>query len=89
LRLPIDSAAVEPFPDLQSLTDEQLKELISKLEDEEREVSYRRRVLHGRIDLLRTELVARLQKTGGKSVLEGADVDKLTEILASKATPPA
>jgi hypothetical protein len=80
---------MEPFPDLQSLSDEQLKELISKLEEEEREVSYRRRVLHGRIDLLRTELVARLQKTGGKSVLEGADVDKLTEILAAKATPPA
>ena len=80
---------MEPFPDLPSLTDEELKELISKLEEEEREVSYRRRVLHGRIDLLRTELVARLQQTGGKSILDEVDVDKLTEILASKATPPS
>ena len=79
---------MEPFPDLQSLSDEQLKELIDKLEEEEREVSYRRRVLHGRIDLLRAELVARIQKTGGESVLDKVDVDRLTEILASKATPP-
>jgi hypothetical protein len=80
---------VEPFPDLQSLSDEQLKELVEKLEEEEREVSYRRRVLHGRIDLLRAEYVARIQKSGGKSVLDEVDVDKLTEILASKATPPS
>ena len=79
---------MEPFPDLPSLSDEQLKELIDKLEEEEREVSYRRRVLHGRIDLLRAELVARIQKTGGESVLDKVDVDRLTEILASKATPP-
>ena len=79
---------MEPFPDLQTLTDEELKELISKLEEEEREVSYRRRVLHGRIDLLRTELVARLQKTGGKSVLDDVDVEHLTDILAGKAAPP-
>ena len=79
---------MEPFPDLQTLSDEQLKELVEKLEEEEREVSYRRRVLHGRIDLLRAEYTARLQKTGGKSVLDEVDVNKLTEILASKATPP-
>ena len=79
---------MEPFPDLQTLSDEQLKELVEKLEEEEREVSYRRRVLHGRIDLLRAEYVARIQKSGGKSVLDEVDVDKLTEILASKATPP-
>jgi hypothetical protein len=81
--------AVEPFPDLQSLSDDELKQLVEKLEEEEREVSYRRRVLHGRIDLLRAEYTARLQKTGGKSVLDEVDVQKLTEILASKKTPPA
>jgi hypothetical protein len=52
-------------------------------------VSYRRRLLHGKIDILRTELVARLQETGGKSVLDQVDVESLTEILTSKAAPPS
>jgi hypothetical protein len=52
-------------------------------------VSYRRRILHGKIDLLRAELQARLRETGGKSVLEQVDVDRLAAILAGKAAPPA
>jgi len=80
---------LEPFPDLENVSDDQLKQMIDDLTHEEREVSYRRRVLHGRIDLLKTELVARLQKTGGKSVLEEVDVDKLASILAGKAAPPS
>ena len=40
------------FPDIGSLSDEELKSLISELADEERAVSYRRRVLHGKIDIL-------------------------------------
>ena len=50
-------------------------------------MSYRRRLLHGKIDILRAELVARLQKTEGRSVLEPVDVDALTEILTGKARP--
>ena len=61
---------MEPFPDLGSLSDADLKQLINELTKEELGVSYRRRMLQGRIDLLRAELQARLQKTGGKSVLE-------------------
>jgi hypothetical protein len=80
---------VQPLPDLGSLADDALKELIGKLEEEEREVSYQRRLLHGKIDILRAELVARLQKSGGKSVLDQVDVDRLTEILTGKASPPA
>ena len=80
---------MEPFPDLPNLSDDDLKNLIDDLTRQEREVSYQRRLLHARIDLLRTELVARLQKTGGQSVLDKVDVDHLTEILTSKAAPPA
>jgi hypothetical protein len=80
---------VEPFPDLRSLSDDDLKQLIDELTKEELEVSYRRRMLHGKIDLLRAELQARLRKTGGKSVLEQVDVDRLAAILAGKAAPPA
>jgi len=80
---------VEPLPDLASLSDAELKQLIDDLTKEESEVSYRRRLLHGKIDILRAELVARLQKTEGRSVLDELDVDRLTEILTSKAAPPS
>jgi hypothetical protein len=80
---------MEPLPDLATLSDEDLKKLIDELTQEEHEVSYRRRLLHGKIDILRAELVARLRETEGKSVLETVDVESLTEILAGKATPPA
>ena len=59
---------MEALPDLASLSDDDLKQLIEELKREENEVSYRRRILHGKIDILKAELVARLQKTGGRSV---------------------
>jgi anti-sigma-K factor RsiG len=80
---------VEPLPDLGSLSDDDLKRLIDDLTQQEQEISYRRRLLHGKIDILRAELVARLQKTEGRSVLDELDVDRLTEILTSKAAPPS
>jgi hypothetical protein len=79
---------VEPLPDLATLSDADLKLLIADLTREENEVSYQRRLLHGKIDILRAELVARLQKAGGASILDDVDVDHLTEILTSKAAPP-
>ena len=78
---------MEPFPDLPSLSDDDLKQLIDELTKEELEVSYRRRMLHGKIDLLRAELQARLRETGGKGVLDKVDVDRLAAILAGKAAP--
>jgi hypothetical protein len=80
---------VDPLPDFGSLSDDQLKDMIGDLEQQEREVSYQRRILHGKIDILRAELVARLQVSGGRSVLDQVDVDRLTEILTGKAAPPA
>ena len=80
---------MEPLPDLGSLSDDDLKRLIDELEQQEREVSYQRRLLHGKIDILRAELVARLQRSGGRTILDQVDVDRLTEILAGKAAPPA
>jgi hypothetical protein len=77
------------FPDLGSLSDAELKELISKLTEEEEEVSYRRRILHGKIDILRAELVNRLRRKReeGEPVISGADVQQLTDILAGRAAP--
>ncbi len=79
---------MEPLPDLATLSDADLKLLIADLMQEENQVSYQRRLLHGKIDILRAELVARLQKTGGTSVLDQVDVDHLTDILTSRAAPP-
>ena len=80
---------MEPLPDLVTLSDDELRALIADLKKEEDELSYRRRLLHGKIDILRAELVARLQKSveGGESSLS-ADIEKLTDILAGKALPP-
>ena len=80
---------MDVLPDLGSLSDAELKDLIHKLMEEETEVSYRRRILHGQIDILRAERTARLQKQvgEGKSPLEDVDVEKLTAILTAKAAP--
>ena len=78
---------MEPLPDLATLADPDLKTLIHELEAEENEVSYRRRLLQGRIDILRAELVARLQKHIAAGDSDLADVDRLTDILSSKAAP--
>jgi hypothetical protein len=78
---------LEPLPDLGSLSDEELKLVIDDLEAQERGVSYQRRILHGKIDILRAELVARLQRSGGRSILDEVDVERLTDILSGKASP--
>jgi hypothetical protein len=79
---------MEALPDLASLSDSDLKALIKQLEAEENDISYRRRLLHGKLDILRAELVARLQKKG-EGELGQVDLDRLTDILAGKATPPS
>ena len=82
---------MDTFPDLGSLTDSELKDLIKQLTEEEMEVSYRRRILHGKIDILRAELVNRLRKRReqGEAVITGEDVQALTNILAGKSMPEA
>ena len=80
----------ETFPDIGSMSDDELKELIDKLTAEEQEVSYRRRILHGRIDILRAELVNRLRENRpeGETLIKGDDVQRLSEILVGSSEPP-
>ena len=80
---------LEALPDLATLSDTDLRDLIRSLLEDEREISYQRRILHGKIDILRAELVSRLhrQVEKGESPLAEVDLDKLTEILAVKAAP--
>ncbi len=76
----------DTFPDIGAMSDEELKEMIDTLTAEERRISYERRMLHGRIDILRAELVNRLRsnRESGDALISGADVEKLTDILAGR-----
>jgi hypothetical protein len=73
---------VEPLPDLATLTDDDLKRLIEDLERQEDEISYQRRLLHGRLDILRAERTSRMKQHGVH-----VDVEKLTDVLVRKAPP--
>lgn len=52
---------METLPDLLPLSDDELSALLVQLEEAEDAVSRRRRLLHGRIDILRSERTARLK----------------------------
>ncbi|MCW2950199.1 MAG: hypothetical protein JWN41_1212 [Thermoleophilia bacterium] len=80
---------MEALPDLGSLGDVALKELIDRYVKEENEVSYRRRILHGYIDILKSELLARKKAaySGDSGALDGIDIDHLSSILAGKGLP--
>jgi hypothetical protein len=82
---------MDVLPDFKNLDDTELKALIEELVREEEEVSYRRRLLHGKIDILRAELVDRIKRRHGSaaSPISGDDIDRLTEILAHRGPPPA
>jgi hypothetical protein len=75
--------STEPLPDLGTLSDTDLRDLIEKLTQEENQVSFQRRLLQGRIDILRAERTARLKGQGVTDV----DVEKLTDILSSRSAP--
>lgn len=70
---------------LEGKSNPELRELLNGLYEEEQRISYRRRVLHGKIDILRAELVNRLQaqRESGEDVISGRDVERLIDILAS------
>ena len=80
----------ETFPDIASMDDAELRKLIDSLTEEEQELSYKRRILHGKIDILRAELVTRLrdQREQGGPLEFGGDVERLSEILAGRGDPP-
>ena len=76
-----DTEAV--LANLSEKSDEQLREILDQLYEEEQRISYRRRVLHGKIDIIRAELFQRLKATRGEGgVLTAHDLERLTEILS-------
>jgi hypothetical protein len=81
---------MDVLPDFTTISDDELKTLIERFVREEEEVSYRRRLLHGKIDILRAELVDRVKRreTGSPTTLSEIDIDRLTDILAHRGPPP-
>jgi hypothetical protein len=77
---------MDDIVDLVSRSDEELRALVIELEAEEREISRQRRILQGKLDILRAELVMRLQRKhkDGESVISADDVQGLSRILAGK-----
>lgn len=63
----VDVMSDATFADPGSLSEQQLRDLIDRFAAREHVVSYERRVLHGRMDLLRAELVVRLRRRHGTS----------------------
>lgn len=78
-------AADDALLNLRERSVDELRSLLDELYKEEQKVSYRRRVLHGKIDILRAELVRRLKedRESGKGVVSGSDIERLIEILAN------
>jgi hypothetical protein len=74
------------FIDFDVKSDEELKEILVTMLHEEREVSYRRRILHGKIDILRAEIVKRKKEklAGGESLFSEEDIQRLSAILSGK-----
>ena len=81
---------LENLPELSSLSDKELKAMIHELVSQEQELSFERRILHGKIDILRAELVERLsgKRDSGESLISDADVSKLSEILSRREPFP-
>lgn len=82
----MDESSFERLIKIQSYTDEELKTLASRLAEDERELSMRRRLLHGEMDIVRAEVVRRLRdkSRSGGGLVEDGDVAALTEILSGR-----
>ncbi len=74
--------------ELSGMPDAELKQTLEKLRAEEERVSYRRRILHGKIDVLRAELVDRLKgkQQRGERLFSKEDIVRLGEILTKESS---
>ncbi len=78
---------MDDIVDLVSRSDDELRALVAELETEEREISRQRRMLQGKLDIMRAELVMRLHRAHneGEAVIDAADVEGLSRILSGLA----
>ena len=81
---------MELLPDLATLSDSDLAATVASLELEEDNISYRRRLLHGRIDILRQEHVERLRRQveSGELPTHGAEPHERQLYEGTGEVPP-
>lgn len=82
----VDDTSFERLVNIQSYSDQELRELAESLAEEEAALSKKRRLLQGELDILRAELVRRLRDKSGSGaglVIDG-DVAVLSAILSKK-----
>lgn len=80
----MNDSSFERLIKIQSYGDEELKALAAQLAEQERELSMRRRLLHGEMDIVRAEMVRRLRdknRSGEGGLVEDGDIAALTDIL--------
>jgi hypothetical protein len=74
------------------LSDEALREQMRAAKQEEEQVSFERRMLHGRIDVVRAEIQARIERRDGHGLDRVHDlqdlVTRLTTALTHEGPPP-
>jgi hypothetical protein len=74
------------------MTDDELRARLRAIRSEEEETSYERRLLHGRIDVIRSEILSRIAGKEGQGAPQGESVeallDRLSDVLAHKGPPP-
>ena len=77
---------MDDIVDLVSRSDDELRALVASFEAKEREISRQRRILQGELDILRAELVMRLQRghKDGESAITATDLQRLSRILAGQ-----
>lgn len=90
----MDDISFDYLVNIQAYSDGELKDLIHRLSEEEKELSKRRRLLQGQIDILRAEAQRRLRDKhqAGSDLVSDAEVDVLTDVLSrrpSKSTSAA
>lgn len=81
-----ESPSFDLLINLQSYSDDELRSLLDQLQQEELEVSKRRRLIHASLDILRAEIVRRLRAKhkSGESLFSEGDVSRLTSILSNR-----
>jgi hypothetical protein len=82
----VDDISFDHLVNIQSYSEEELKELIRRLSEEEDELSKRRRLLHGQIDILRAEIQRRLRDKhqAGSDLVGETEVDLLSDVLSRR-----
>ena len=82
----MDGSSFERLVNIQMYSDDELRSLVDVLTKEEAELSRRRRLLQGELDIVRAELVRRLRDKSDAPdglVVDG-DIAALSKILAGK-----